>query len=90
MLCQGWHWQPRREACLQGNHGNSVSPFTHQMLNCQIAEVVSVQETSKVYGLGSTKTNKGLKLKYLIMYIYTMLFLALFLLDMHYKNGFLE
>lgn len=26
---------------------------------------MGVQETSKVYGLGSTKTNKGLKLKYI-------------------------
>lgn len=30
---------------------------------CQVAEIVDVVETAKVYQLGSTRTNKGLQLR---------------------------
>ena len=36
--------------------------FSHQMF-LQVAEILEVVETAKVYQLGNTRTNKGLKLR---------------------------
>ena len=35
----------------------------------QVAEITDVVETAKVYNLGSTRTNKGLRLRY-VVYIF--------------------
>ena len=55
-----------------------------QISECfQVAEILDVVETGKVYQLGSTRTNKGLKLKYVTLFtihdrthVYVFLFIS--------------
>ena len=35
----------------------------------QVCEIRDVVETGKVYNLGSTRTNRGLRLKYIYLYL---------------------
>lgn len=35
----------------------------------QVASIADVVETAKVYQLGNTRTNKGLKLKYVVVFV---------------------
>ena len=42
---------------------NFVSRVLFHCISVQVCEITGVQETPKVYSLGSTKTNKGLRLR---------------------------
>ncbi len=79
MFCTHWHWQQSgRQSRVQGeNKRNTVHSVIHDVHNyetcniqrgvnyllLQVAEIIDVLETGKVYQLGTIRTNKGLRLR---------------------------
>ena len=55
----------------------------------QVAEVSGVCETGKVYQLGTTRTNKGLKLRYMFSLLCNLCWLCYLLRQCQIKNGML-